>query len=86
MAHAIFENTGIQVTILKTDRIWVLILALHADFVQSFVNDKVKEWSDELSRLSEIGLTQPHACHVFYPHSWAFGEVDFFVTHSAWNK
>ena len=48
------------------------------DFVQSFVNDKVKKWSDGLSisRLSEIGLTQPHATYSALTHGllgrWIF--------------
>ena len=84
MAHAIFENTGIQVT--TQGRRYLGAAVGSADFVQSFVNDKVKEWSDELSRLSEIGLTQPHTACSALTHAWAFGEVDFFVVHSAWNK
>ena len=38
------------------------------------MNDKVKEWSDELSRLSEIGLTQPHAAYSALTHGlWGAG-------------
>ena len=47
-----------------------------SDFVKSYVSDKVKEWSDELSRLSEIGLTQPHAAYSALTHGllgrWIF--------------
>ena len=36
----------------------------------------MKEWSDELSRLSEIGLTQPHATYSAFTHGllgrWTF--------------
>ena len=55
-ARAIFEDTGILFT--AQGRRYLGAAIGSADFVQSFVNDKVKEWSDELSRLSEIGLTQ----------------------------
>ena len=48
---------------------WYLGAAIgSADFVQSFVNDKVEEWSDELSRPSEIGITQPHATYSALTH------------------
>ena len=74
MAHAIFENTGIQVT--TQGRRYLGAAIGSADLVQSFVNDKVKEWSDELSRLSEIGLTQPHAAYSALTHGllgrWTF--------------
>ena len=74
MANAIFENTGIQVTTQGGRYLGAAIGS--ADFVQSFVSDKVKEWSDELSRLSEIGLTQPHAAHSALTHGllgrWTF--------------
>ena len=30
-------------------------------FVKSYVNGKVKEWSDELSKLCEFATSQPHA-------------------------
>ena len=74
MAHAIFENTGIQIT--TQGRRYLGAAIGSADFVQSFVNDKVKEWSDKLSRLSEIGLTQPHAAYSALTHGllgrWTF--------------
>ena len=41
MAHAIFENTGIQVT--TQGRRYLGVAIGSADIVQSFVNDKVKE-------------------------------------------
>ena len=74
MARAIFEDTGIQFT--TEGRRYLGAAIGSADFVQSFVNDKVKQWSDELSRLSEIGLTQPHAAYSALTHGllgrWTF--------------
>ena len=84
--RAIFEDTGIQFT--TQGRRYLGAAIGSADFVQSFVNDKVKEWSDELFRLSEIGLTQPHAAYSALTHGllrrWTFlsrtmpGISDFF--------
>ena len=74
MVNAIFENTGIQVT--TQGRRYLGAAIGSADFVPLFVNDKVKEWSDELSGLSEIGLTQPHASYSALTHGllgrWTF--------------
>ena len=47
-----------------------------SDFIKSYVNGKVKEWSDELSKLSEISLTQPHSAYSALTHGllgrWTF--------------
>ena len=34
-----------------------------SEFINSYVNGKVRDWSDELSKLSEISLTQPHSAY-----------------------
>lgn len=74
LARSIFGDTGIQLT---TEGRRYLGAALgSSDFVRSYVNDKVKEWSDELLKLSEIGLTQPHAAFSALTHGllgrWTF--------------
>ena len=61
MTRSIFEDTGIQFT--TEGRCYLGAAIGTSDFVKSYVSDKVKEWSDELSKLSEIGLTQPHAAY-----------------------
>ena len=66
MACAIFEDTGIQFT--TQGRRYLGAAISSVDSVQSFVKDKVKEWSDELSRLSQIGYTQPHAAYSALTH------------------
>ena len=57
LACSIFGNTGIQFTILRADGICMGAALGSSVFIRSYVNDKVKEWSDELSKLSEISLT-----------------------------
>ena len=74
MARSIFEDTGIQFT--TEGRRYLGAAIGSSDFVKSYVSDKVKEWSDELSRLSKIGLTQPHAAYSALTHGllgrWIF--------------
>ena len=74
MARAIFKDTGIQFT--TEGRRYLGAAIGSAVFVKSYVSVKVKEWSDELSRLSEIGLTQPHAAYSALTHGllgrWTF--------------
>ena len=58
-AHSIFTDTGIQIT---TEGKRYLGSALGSPaFVESYVNGKVKEWSDELSKVCEFATSQPHA-------------------------
>ena len=61
LARDIFRDTGVQVT---TEGRQYLGAALgSSEFIKSYVNGKVRERCDELSKLSEISLTQPHyAC------------------------
>ena len=74
MARSVFEDTGIQFT--TEGRRYLGAAIGTSDFVKSYVSDKVKEWSDELSKLSEIGLTQPHAAYSALTHGllgrWIF--------------
>ena len=74
MARAIFKDTGIQFT--TEGRRYLGAAIGSAVFVKSYVSVKVKEWSDELSWLSEIGLTQPHAAYSALTHGllgrWTF--------------
>ena len=60
MVCAIFEDTGIHFT--THGRRYLGAAIGSADFVQSFVNDKVKEWSDKLSYVRRMVLLSdmPH--------------------------
>ena len=81
MARSIFEDTGIQFT--TEGRRYLGAAIGTSDFVKSYVSDKVKEWSDELSKLSEIGLTQPHAAYSALTHG-LLGRWIFFIQNVAW--
>ena len=84
VARAIFEDTGIQFTTHGRQYLGAAIGS--ADFVQSLVNDKVREWSDKLFRLSGIGFTQPHAAYSALTHG-LLGRWTFLSrTTYAWNK
>ena len=39
-------------------------------FVENFVNNKVSEWSDDVSTLADIAKSQPHAAYAAI-NSWA---------------
>ena len=73
MAHSIFEDTGIQFT---TEGRRYLGAIGSFDFVKSYVSNKVKEWSDELSRLSEIGLSH---MQLILPSLMGFWGDGFFI-------
>ena len=73
-ARDIFGDTGVQLT---TEGRRYLGAALGSpEFIKSYVNGKVREWSDELSKLSEISLTQPHSAYSALTHGllgrWTF--------------
>ena len=83
LARSIFGDTGIQFT---TEGRRYLGAALGSSvFIRSYVNDKVKEWCNELSKLSEISLTQPHAAYSALTHAWTFGEMDISIQNVAWH-
>ena len=48
----------------------------YAGVNHNYVNGKLKEWSDELSKLSKISLTQPHSAYSALTHGllgrWTF--------------
>ena len=71
LARDIFGDTGVQLT--AEGRRYSLG---SSDFIKSYVNGKVKDWSDELSKLSEISLTQPHSAYSALTHGllgrWTF--------------
>ena len=84
VARAIFEDTGIQFTTHGRQYLGAAIGS--ADFVQLLVNDKVREWSDKLFRLSGIGFTQPHAAYSALTHG-LLGRWTFLSrTKHVWNK
>ena len=70
-AHSIFTDTGIQIT---TEGKRYLGSALGSPaFVESYVNGKVKEWSDELSKLCEFATSQPHTAFSALTHGrWIY--------------
>ena len=74
MAHDIFGDTGIQLT--TEGRRYLGAVLGSSEFIKSYVNGKVREWSDELSKLSEIRLTQPHSAYSALMHGllrrWKF--------------
>ena len=71
LAYSNFGDTGVQFTAEGRRYLWAALGCF-----KSYVSDKVKEWSDELSRLSEIALTQPHAAYSALTHGllgrWTF--------------
>ena len=74
MARDIFGNTGVQLT---TEGRRYLGTALRSpEFIKSYVNGKVREWPDELSKLSKISLTQPRSAYSALIHGllgrWTF--------------
>ena len=74
LAHSIFGDTGVQFT--TEGRRYLGAAIGSSDFVKSYVIGKVKEWTDELFKLSEIALSQPHAAYSAVTHGllgrWIF--------------
>ena len=61
LAHDIFGDTDVQLT--TEGRQYLGAALVSSKFIKTYVNGKVREWSDELSNLSEISLTQPHSVY-----------------------
>ena len=76
LARDIFGDTGVQLMITTEGRRYLGAALGSSDFIKSYVNGKVKEWSDELSKLSKISLTQPHSAYSALTHGllggWTF--------------
>ena len=74
LTRDIFGDTGVQVT--TEGRRYLGAAPSSSEFTKPYVNDKVREWSDELSKLSEISLTQPHSAYSALTHGlsgrWTF--------------
>ena len=77
LAQSIFGDTGIQFT--TGERHYLGAAIGTSDFINSYVNAKVEEWSGELSKLSKITLTQPHAAYSALTH----GKMDLFIQNAA---
>ena len=59
-----FQNTGINVT---TEGRRHLGAALGSrDFLEDYVNDKVEQWVEEVTKISEFANSQPQACFAAY--------------------
>ena len=73
-ARSIFVGTNIQFT---TEGKRYLGSAFGSPvFVQSYVDDKVKEWTDKLSKLCDFASLQPHAAFSALIHG-AFGRLTY---------
>ena len=74
LARSIFGDTAIQFT--TEGRQYLGAAIGSSDFTKSYVIGKVKEWTDEFTKLSEIALSQPHAAYSAVTHGllgrWIF--------------
>ena len=65
-AKALFADTNVHITI-KGKR--HLGAALGANtFTEEYVSRKVSDWVEEIMRLSEVAITQPHAAYAAFTH------------------
>ena len=60
-AKRVFKDTGL--TISKEGK-------RHLGSAESYVEEKVSKWKEELERLSEIAITQPQAAYAAYTHDF----------------
>lgn len=51
-------------------RLYLGVVLSMEEYMHAFVNDKVKQWADELGRIAMIACSQPHAAHACSIHSW----------------
>ena len=65
-AASLFEGT--QVAITEEGKKYLGLATGKQTFIESFVQQKVTTWIDELERLSSIAITQPHAAFAAFTH------------------
>ena len=65
-AEAAFADTGVKVT--SEGRPYLGEALGTEEYMQVFMNDKVKQWVDELEQLAVIASSQPHAAHAAFTH------------------
>lgn len=51
-------------------RLYLGVALSMEEYMHAFVNDKVKQWADELEQIAMIGSSQPHTAHACSIHSW----------------
>ena len=66
-AVSIFQNSGVCVSVKGTRHLRAALGS--PSFVASFVTQKVSLWKQELTVLSDISVTQPHAAYAAFVHS-----------------
>ena len=65
-AASLFEGT--QVAITEEGKKYLGSAIGKQTFIESYVQQKVATWIDELERLSSIAITQPHAAFAAFTH------------------
>ena len=65
-AKKLFQNYNIQIT--SDGRRHLGAAIGNIEFVQSYVNEKLTSWIEELNRLSYIAQAQPHAAYTAFTH------------------
>ena len=63
-AKALFADTNVHITI-KGKRHLGAVLGANT-FTEEYVSRKVSDWVEEIMRLSEIAITQPHAAYAAF--------------------
>ena len=66
---ALFDGTGVNVC--SDGRRYLGSAIGTSDFVNNFVSAQVQAWCDELSVLTDIARSQPHAVFSSYVHGFA---------------
>ena len=69
-----FQNTGINVTIEGRRHLGAALGS--RDFLKDYVNEKAKQWVEEVIKLSKFANSQPQACFAAYTfglkHRWTY--------------
>ena len=65
-AHSIFRGTNVSITSDGRKLLGAAIGTAH--FVNSYVQQKVAKWTQEVEELSNIAITQPHAAYSAFTH------------------
>ena len=65
-ASAIFANSGVNIT--PDGRPYLVAAIGSQEFTKEFVRSKVRDWSSNISLLSEIAKSQPHAAFTALTH------------------
>jgi len=65
-AEAAFEDTGVWIT--SEGRPYLGVPLGTDECIQSFIADKVNQWSSEVSLLATIAHTQPHVAYAAFTH------------------